>query len=111
MEDNVLVNIGLWAAYVLFIVALISAVVLPLINAMSNPKSLLFSLGGIAILGVIFLVGWVLSGDEVTAKYISKGVESASVSKLIGGGLTMMYILFIIAVVGIVFSEINKALK
>ncbi len=105
MED-----FGLYVGYALFLIALAAAVVLPLITALKSPKDLLKSLMGLGALVVIFLISFGLSGSEVTAKYIAQGVGEGS-SKLIGAGLTMFYIVFFIAVLGIVFSEINKALK
>lgn len=105
MED-----LGLYLGYGLIIVALAAAVILPLMNALKSPKDLMKSLMGVGALVVIFLISFGLAGSEVTAKYVAQGVGEGS-SKLIGAGLTMFYIVFIIAVIGIVYSEINKALK
>jgi uncharacterized membrane protein len=105
MED-----IGLYVGYGLLIVALAAAVILPLINVLKSPKELVKSGMGIGALLVVFLVAYGLSGSEVTAKYTAQGIGEGS-SKLIGAGLTMFYIVFFIALLGIVFSEINKALK
>jgi hypothetical protein len=104
------VNIAIPAAIILVAVAGLLALGMPLIKSLGEPKVLLKSLVGVAIIAVIFLIGWALSGDEVTAKYASKGVTETS-SKLVGGALTTMYILFVLAVIGIVYSEFNKALK
>ena len=105
MED-----IGLYVGYGLFLVAVLAAVVLPLINALKSPKDLAKSGMGLAALLVVFFISFGLAGSEVTAKYTAQGIGESS-SKLIGAGLTMFYIVFIAALVGIVFSEINKALK
>ncbi|MCB0487419.1 MAG: hypothetical protein R2820_13385 [Cyclobacteriaceae bacterium] len=105
MED-----IGLYVGYVLFIVAVGAAAILPLISALKSPKDLMKSLMGVGALLVLFLVSYALAGSEVTAKYVAQGVGEGS-SKLIGAGLTMFYIVFVLALLGIVYSEINKALK
>lgn len=105
MED-----IGLYVGYGLFAVAIVSAIVLPLINALKSPKDLVKSGMGVGALLVVFLISFGLAGSEVTAKYTAQGIGESS-SKLIGAGLTMFYIVFIAALVGIVFSEISKALK
>ncbi|MCB0491395.1 MAG: hypothetical protein KDC93_03165 [Cyclobacteriaceae bacterium] len=105
MED-----IGLYVGYGLFSVAIIAAVILPLINALKSPKELVKSGMGIGALLVVFLISFGLAGSEVTAKYTAQGIGESS-SKLIGAGLTMFYIVFAAALVGIVFSEISKALK
>jgi len=110
MEEQ-LVNIGIWGAIILFVIALAAAIILPIVNSLDNPASLVKSLGGIAIIGALFLFSYLVSGDEVTAKYITYKVTSPGASQLVGGGLTMMFLLLIITIVGVVFSEINKALK
>jgi len=52
----------------------------------------------------------VLSGSELSSSAIAMGIDEAG-SKLIGGGLIMFYITFFIAVIGLIYSEISKALK
>ncbi|MDH5396897.1 MAG: hypothetical protein OEX02_02035 [Cyclobacteriaceae bacterium] len=105
------VDIGLWAAMILVVVASATAVIMPVINSLDNPKSLLYSLGGLVLIGLIFLIGYGIASDEVTAKYISYDVTTPTMSKLIGGGLETTYMLLTIACIGIVFSEVYKALK
>jgi hypothetical protein len=103
-------DIGLYIAYVLGIVAIGAAVVLPLINAIKAPAGLMKSLAGVGGLVVIFIIAYALSGDEVSTKAAAAGVDASS-SKLIGAGLTMFYIVMIVSVIGVVYSEINKAFK
>ena len=105
-----MVDIGLYVGYGLFLLALTVAVVLPLINALKSPKELAKSGMALGALLVVFLVSYGMSGSEVTARYTAQGIGESS-SKLIGAGLTMFYIVFFTAVIGIVYSEISKALK
>ena len=95
MED-----IGLYVGYGLLLIAVVAAVILPLINAFKSPKELLKSAMGLGALVVLFLISFGLSGSEVTAKYTAQGVGESS-SKLIGAGLTMFYIVFFVALIGI----------
>ncbi|TRX62127.1 hypothetical protein FNH22_02065 [Fulvivirga sp. M361] len=104
------VDIGLWVAYILVFIAIVSAVVLPIVNSLGDPKSLVKPLLAIVGIGVLFLISWSMAGDAVNARAVVAGV-SGSVSKAVGGALITMYILFIAALVGIVFTEINKAFK
>ena len=104
------VDIGLWIAYILVLVAIVSAVLLPIINSLSDPKSLIKPLGALVGIGILFLICWALAGDTLNAKAIAAGV-TPGVSQAVGGALITMYVLFVIALVGIVFTEINKALK
>lgn len=104
------IDIGLYIMFAFFTVAVVSAIVLPLINAIKSPAGLGKSLIGIAVLVVVFLIAYVLADGSVNQRYVLAGVNESS-SKLIGAGLTMFYIVFVGAIVGVVFSEINKALK
>lgn len=104
------INIALWVAMIMVIVAALAAIVLPLINSISHPKSLIKSGIGVVGIGILFLICWSIADNEVTNKYLDFGVNETR-SKLVGGSLLMMYVLFVLAIVGIVFSEINKALR
>lgn len=101
---------GLIAAYILIALAIVSAVVLPLVNAVSNPKSLLMGAIGLVALGLIFLISYAASSSEVTEAYATVGVDSGE-SQIVGGLLITMYILLGASVVGIVFTEILKIVK
>ncbi|WP_375577617.1 hypothetical protein ABWH96_11195 [Marivirga tractuosa] len=109
MED-VGVNVMLYVAYFLVLIAALGAIVLPLISALSNPKSLLKSVLGVVVIGVVYLIGWGISGDEVTAKYIEFDITNTS-SKVIGGVLITTYLLMGIALISIVYSEIAKIIR
>jgi hypothetical protein len=105
-----MVDIGLYIGYGLLIVGMAAAVILPLMNALKSPKELAKSGMALGAMVIIFVISFGLSGSEVTPKYIAQGVGESS-SKLIGAGLTMFYVVFFAAVIGIVYSEISKALK
>lgn len=103
-------DIGLYISYVAFFIAAGAAIVFPLLNAIKNPASLGKSLIGIIGVVVLFIVAYLVSGDEVTSKYAALGVD-ASGSKIIGAGLTLFYFVLVLSIIGVVYSEINKALK
>lgn len=105
-----IVDILLYGAYLLVILAALGAIILPLINSLSDPKGLLKSLLGVVAIGVIFLAGWLVAGDEVTAKFIKFDITATS-SKVIGGVLITTYLLMAIAVVSIIYSEIAKLIR
>jgi hypothetical protein len=105
-----LISFGLYFGYFLFGVATIAAIVLPFLSTLKNPKVLVRAGIGIGILAVIFIISFAISGDEVTAIAASQGV-TATGSKMIGAGLIMFYITLIGAALGLVYSEVSKALK
>lgn len=109
--EGFVANFGLWLAYILVIAGVILAVVFPIISSISEPKKMVKTLIGLGVILVVFGLGYVISGSELTAKYIESGVETEGLSKMIGGLLTMVYILLGIAAAGIVYTELNKAIK
>ncbi|MCB0505194.1 MAG: hypothetical protein KDC58_06790 [Cyclobacteriaceae bacterium] len=109
--EGFVANFGLWLAYILVIVGVILAIVFPIISSVSEPKKMVKTAIGFGGILVVFLIGYILSGSELTAKYIESGVDTESLSKMIGGMLSMVYILMAIAAAGIVYTELNKAIK
>jgi hypothetical protein len=104
------IDIGLYLSFILLGLATAAAVLLPLINAVKHPAGLVKSLIGVGALVVLFIVSYSLSGSELSAKAVALGVDESG-SKMIGAGLILFYLVFVISVVGVVYSEINKALK
>jgi hypothetical protein len=104
------IDISLWFGYFLIAIAALGSIVLPLINSMDDPKSLLKPVAGVVSMIIVFLLGYLLSGNEVTALYTKHGV-GATASQMIGGALTMMYIMILGAFIGIIYTEIAKIIK
>lgn len=105
-----LVDIGLWVAYIMVIIALLGAVVLPIVNAASQPKLLIKPIAALLGLVVLFFIGYGFAGSGLNPRALASGV-TPGISKMVGGGLICMYVLFAVALVGIVYTEINKAIK
>ncbi len=106
MEEN-FVDIAILVAYGLLGLGALSAIVLPLINAIGNPKSLLKGLMGIVLILIVYGIAYTMSTDEVTATYTRFGVD-AGMSKTVGASLITMYLLLVISLIGIVITEISK---
>ena len=106
--DEFISTYGLYAAYILVIVAVLAAIVMPLIQSFSNPRALLGALVGVVAIAVLFFIGYSIAGNEVTSLYIKNNVSSAVTSKVIGGSLITMYILVILTILAIIYSEISK---
>lgn len=96
--------------YVLIFAAVASIVILPLMNALKAPKELVKSGAAFAVLIVVFLIAYSISGDEVTLKTASLGTTAAS-SKMIGAGLIMLYVVLSTAMIGLVYSFFHKAIR
>ena len=106
-----MLDIGLYAFYVLLLVGVAAVAFWPLVHAAQDPKSVGKSALGIGVLVLIFVVAYLMSGGEVTAKYQTLGVSTEFSSKMIGAGMMMFYIVLIGSIVAIVFAEISKSLK
>lgn len=103
-------DIGLYIAYAVLIVAVAAAIVLPLLHALKHPKTLVGSLMGVGALVVLFVVCYAISDSSVSPTARALGIDESS-SKLIGAGLYTFYAVFIVSILGMVYSEITKALK
>jgi len=104
------VDAGLYGSYALFAVALGAAVILPLISILQSPgeiKKALFAVIGVIVL---FVISYAIAGSDVTTEQAAKGLSEGT-SKLVGAGLIMFYLVGTIAIVGLIYSEINKAFK
>jgi len=104
------INFVLGFSYILLGVAIIAIVVLPLIKSFDDPKSLVEVGSGILALGVLYFIAWLIAGNEVTEVYAKHDV-GPELSKVVGGTLIMVYVLVVVAIVGIVYTEITKLLK
>ncbi len=106
--DQFVSTYGLYAAYILLGVAILAAILMPLIQSFSNPRALLGALVGVVAIAILFFIGYSIAGNEVVPIYIKNNVTSAATSKMIGGALITMYILILLALVSIVVTEITK---
>jgi uncharacterized membrane protein len=105
-----LIDIGLWASYLLLAIAVGASAILPLIHAIKTPAIFVKSLIAIGGLVVIFVITFAVSDSSVTQSQAAMGVSETS-SRMIGAGLLMFYITLIVAIIGMVYSEFHKALK
>ncbi|MCK5105134.1 MAG: hypothetical protein KAR17_20060 [Cyclobacteriaceae bacterium] len=103
-------DIFLYLAYTLVIIAFVAAILLPLIGAIGNPQSLLKSGLGVLFIIVLYFIAYAISGSEVTQSYSQFNV-GPELSKTVGGTLIMCYFLLGFAIVGILFTELNKIFK
>ncbi len=104
------IDIALYISYIMVIVAALGAIILPLIHAASDPKSLMKSGIGVVAILAVFLIAYVISGNEVRPSYAPFNVDAGE-SKLIGGGLICSYLLIFIALASIIYTEISNLVK
>jgi hypothetical protein len=105
-----MLDVGLYFMYALFFIAVVAAVVLPLLQAVKSPGAFLKSLYGIIALVVIFVIAYAISSNAVKPGWAVLGI-SEGVSKLIGAGLIVFYVTIVVAILGLIYSEVTKAFK
>lgn len=110
LENEGLIDAGMWLFYILLIGSIVAAVGMSLANAVKTPGAFKRALMGVGALVVVFVVSYVLSGSDVTTQQAAKGITEDT-SKLIGAGLIMFYFVLFGSIIGIIYSEISKAIK
>jgi hypothetical protein len=105
-------DIMLYVSYLLVGIGTVVSVLLPLIKSLDDPKSLMKSgLGVVAILALFFIC-YSISSNEVLPKFEGEPFNlTPGMSQMVGGLMFTTYVLTIVAIGGIVITEINKALK
>jgi hypothetical protein len=106
------IDIFLYVADILVIVGVILAVVMPLVKSFDDPKSLLKTAMAIVALVVLFFIAYSISDGDVAPKFAAEPFNlTESMSKFVGGSLILTYVMTIVALAGIVITEITKAIK
>jgi len=108
-----MIDTGLYLSYLLVIVAVVGAAIAPVVLAVLNGDTKSLMKAGALTVGLLVLFGvcWGISGDEVTPIYenaTSMITIDAGVSKSVGGGLYMFYIMFAVSIVAIIWAEVSK---
>jgi hypothetical protein len=105
-------DILLYGSYALVGIGAVVSVLMPLFKSLDNPKSLLKTGLGIVLILVLFFVCYSISGNEVLPKFESDPFNlTPAMSQMVGGLMITTYVLTIVALVGIVVTELNKAIK
>ena len=67
-------SFGLWQSYIYIVVAVLAALGLAIMGIIQKPKALIWTIGGAAIMLVLFLIGKSLASDVVPQGMIDDGV-------------------------------------
>ena len=97
-------------SYVLVGFAMIAAIVLPLLYAITqDPKSLVkIAISVVALVVVFFICYAFAEGKAVKTPDVEMSAEG---SKYIGGVLIMTYVMIAVAFIGAIFGEISRSFK
>lgn len=104
--ENFIVNFGLYITYFLIAIAAVSAVVFPVIFLVQDPQKAKGSLFGIIGLAIFFGISYAISGNELYTD-----LQDPTISKLVGGGIIMFYLMFVVSILIAVYAEIARIFK
>ena len=102
-----MIDVGLWIGYILFIGAVAGMAVYSLINMLRDTKKAKGTLIGVGVLAGLFLLTYLMSGNELLPKYVDLGI-SATQSKMIGAGLLLAYIIGFGTIALAIYTEVRK---
>ena len=109
-EPVVTETILIWA-YILVGLAILSAVIFPAIRMITNPKNAKKTLIGLVSVAVIVFIAWQFSSDEVLPLATEHPDNVPRVLKMAGAQLGTMYILLVVAILSILYTEIRNLFK
>lgn len=98
-----IIDVGIIGSYILIGLCALAAVVMPLIQSFSDPKSLIKSAAGVGAIVVVFFISYVIADG-------SSDAVAESTSKRVGAGIITTYIAFFVAIGGIIYTEVSKLL-
>jgi heme A synthase len=102
-----MIDIALYLTYILVLAAIILVLVFAvtfLVKNFRKSKTTLF--GALGLFGV-FIISYLISSSEVYEKY----QIGAGLSKVIGGALISLYIIFAFTILIAIYGEISKFFK
>lgn len=102
-------DLGLYVGYALFFVAIAAAIIFPVINIIQNPKGAIKSVGGLAVMVIIFVIAYSSSTAEPMMNAITGDeIASAGVVQYAGAAIATGTIVFLAAaLVFIVFEVVS----
>lgn len=111
-EGSKMVSIGIVLTAVLFVIAAIAMVGFGIFQVVTNPKGAIKGIAGLALIAVIFGIGWGMSGGEVLPVWDEKGFGiTPTISKYVGASVFASIALLALASIGLVGSEIRNFFK
>ena len=111
IKGESMTNTVIYWAYILLAITVLLLIGFPIVFFFKNPRkglTVLFVLIGFIIL---FGISYLLASDATNAVVYEKMRITANISRFIGAGLIMMYILTGIAVLSLIYTGIVNAFK
>jgi len=97
--------------YVIFAIAVISALIFPIIRMVSSPKNAIKGLLGMVVIFVVCWVSYLLSSNEFTPQQLEKLQTTESASIWTGAGLILTYIVGSLSILSTIFLVIRGSIS
>ncbi len=102
-----LVNIGIIISYIMVAFASLASIgfgIKKMIKNTNNAKKTMYTLVGLVI---TFIIAYLVASDEILQSY-EKYETTAAASKRVGMGLITFYLLLIVAIGSVFYTELSK---
>jgi len=100
----------LMVAYITFGIAVITALVFPVVHMVSNPKGAVKALLGVVAILVLGLISYLFASNEFTAIQLEKFQITESASIWVGAGLNLTFIVGIVTILAAIFLAIRGSI-
>ncbi len=110
LKENLMTNVLLYFAYILFFATILAAVVLPLMNLLDNPKGLKKGLLSIVVVVVVFGLAFLMSSGKPLDAVVNPA-PSVLTLKITDTGLIVTYILAAVSIIAIVGGGIINMVR
>lgn len=110
-ETNMILNPYFWLSMITFIIAAAAAILFPIGQMASKPKSLIRAGISIAVLAVVYGISWGLASDDISQDFYAKFEITASTARIIGSLIYVVYILGAISILAIIVSGVIGAIS
>lgn len=104
-------DLVLWWGQVLLIITVALLIIFPIIQFIRDPKAALRFLLVLVVFAALFFVSWLIAQGNTPGDIYEQENITAGLSRLIGSGIIMVYILAGIAVLSIFITAIVNAFK
>lgn len=95
----------------LLIIGVAIMIISPIYGFINHPKNAVKLLISLALFVVAIIVGYSIAGNEFSELRLEELKTTAETSKLVGMGLIVTYIAFVLAILAAIYSSIIKAFK
>ena len=107
-----LINIGIIITYILAVLAIAAIAFFALKALVVNIREQAVSLVGAGVIALVFVVAYLISGsNDVSMSFFEKTETNPALSKLIGSGLIMLYLMTAAVFIAIIYAQITKIFK